>query len=334
MSGGSSSGAAWFTKLEPALHWVNPTPRPDDPRLGEVIRFWPGGEPALQKDRAVLLGFPHDEGIVRNAGRPGTAEGPEQIRHWLYRLTPWDGEKNADLGEARPLELGNVKGNSMEEAQEALGEVLAAVLQAGAIPIILGGGHEQAYGSYLGYVGAKKKVGIINIDAHLDVRPCIDGKGHCGSPFRQALEHPTVPLPGPHYVCLGAQPQSTAREHLRFAKEKGCVVRWCSEVTWDLAEAFTGEVERLTQAGCRVHVSIDADAVDVSDVPGVSAPNIGGLGGETVLGLARLAGRHPSVASIDLVEINPRFDRDGHSCRWGAMVVWNFLAGLARRKTT
>ena len=311
--------------------WINPTPRPDDPRLGEVHRVLASGTPSLQPGQAVLVGFPHDEGIVRNAGRPGTAQGPEQIRHWLYRLTPWDGEKDIDLAQTRPLELGNVRGGSMEEAQEALAEVLAGILQAGAVPIILGGGHEQAYGSYLGYVAAKKRVGIINIDAHLDVRPCLDGRGHCGSPFRQALEHPTSPLPGPHYVCLGAQPQSTAREHFRYAQDKGCVIRWCNEVSWELSEAFAAEADRLGKLGCQVHVSIDADAVDASDVPGVSAPNIDGLGGEAVLGLARLAGRLPAVGSLDLVEINPVFDRDGQSARWGALVVWNFLAGLARR---
>jgi formiminoglutamase len=327
----SSSAAGWSSRLEPVARWSNPTPRPDDPRLGERLTFWSGGGVELRPGQAVILGFPHDEGISRNAGRPGTAEGPEQIRHWLYRLTPWDGEKNIDLAQSRPLELGNIKADSMEAAQDALGEVLAAILQAGAVPIILGGGHEQAYGSYLGYVAARKKAGIINIDAHLDVRPCLNGKGHCGSPFRQALEHPNQPLPGPQYVCLGAQPHSTAREHLAYARERGCVVRWCSEVTWDLAEEFAGEVDRLAKLGCQVHVSIDADAIDVSDMPGVSAPNVGGLGGEAVLGLARLAGRLPTISSLDLVEINPRFDRDGQSARWGALAVWHFLAGVARR---
>jgi formiminoglutamase len=131
---------------------------------------------------------------------------------------------------------------------------------------------------------------------------------------------------------LGAQPQSTAREHLRYARDKGCVVRWCSEVAWDLTEAFAGEADRLARDGCQLHVSIDADAVDLSDVPGVSAPSVGGLGGEAVLGVARLAGKLPAVSSLELVEINPRHDHDGQSARWGALVIWNFLAGLARRQ--
>jgi len=53
---------------------------------------------------------------------------------------------------------------------------------------------------------AGRAVGVVNLDAHLDVRPFPPGQGHSGSPFRQALEHPTHPLPGDLYCCLGAQP--------------------------------------------------------------------------------------------------------------------------------
>jgi arginase family enzyme len=37
------------------------------------------------------------------------------------------------------------------------------------------------------------------------------------------------------------------------------------------------------------------------------------------------------VTSFDLVEINLRFDRDGQSSRWAALVIWHFLIGLAQR---
>jgi formiminoglutamase len=37
------------------------------------------------------------------------------------------------------------------------------------------------------------------------------------------------------------------------------------------------------------------------------------------------------VASFEVVEVNPRLDRDGQSARWAALAVWQFLAGLAAR---
>ena len=73
------------------------------------------------------------------------------------------------------------------------------------------------------------------------------------------------------------------------------------------------------------------DVVGAADAPGVSAPNPVGLSGQEVIAAARLAGRSPQVSSLDLVEINPRFDRDGQSARWAAVLIWNFLIGLRSR---
>ena len=146
----------------------------DDPRLGR----W--------------LAAQHDAGVRRNGGRPGAALGPDAIRHALYRLTP-DAEHpesfaalldhTADLGDI------DVTGD-VEADQERLGAVLAPLLADGVVPVVLGGGHETAYGHFLGYVGAERDVEILNWDAHADVRNVGDG-AHSGSPFRQALEHPS-----------------------------------------------------------------------------------------------------------------------------------------------
>lgn len=283
----------------------------------------------------MLIGFPQEEGIRRNNGRPGAAQAPAEIRRWLGKLTPWDGVTGADLARVPPLDAGNIRiSGSLEETQQALGEVVAGILTAGAVPVVLGGGHETTYGVYLGHVGAGKQVGIINLDAHLDVRPCPDGRGNSGTPFRQALEHPTHPLAGDRYVCLGLQPHAVARPHWEYARDRGCVMRWRHECAGNLAEVFGTQLARLEKAGCQVHVTVDADSVDVRSVPGVSAPNTGGLDADEVLNCLRLAGQSRAVASMDVVEVSPPLDRDSQSSRWAALLVWNFLAGLAERSSS
>jgi formiminoglutamase len=332
MPGALSSGDRSFTRLEPAQFTREVLRRPDDPRLGDVIELWQGHAAALTPGRAVLIGFPQHEGVRRNGGRLGAAEAPAEIRRWLDRLVPCDCQAEVVLAAPPPLDLGNVRvAGEMEDTQVELGNVIAAVLHRGAIPIVLGGGHETAYGHFLGYAAEQRKVGIINIDAHLDLRPPVNGKWHSGSSFRQALEHRTHPLTGDRYVCLGAQPHSVSHQHWLFAREQGCTVRWCNEVRHSLEQHFLEAVHGLTAAGCQVYVTIDADAVQAADVPGVSAPNSTGLSGAAVAACARLAGSSAQVTSLDVVEINPRFDRDGESSRWGALVVWNFLMGLASR---
>ena len=114
------------------------------------------------------------------------------------------------------------------------------------MPIVLGGGHETAYGHYLGYVRAGRETAIVNLDAHLDVRPLRDGRGHSGSPFRQALEHPTQPLRGDRYVVLGAQPFAVSRAHQAYVQEKDGVIHWASELVDCLETMFRQECERLS----------------------------------------------------------------------------------------
>jgi formiminoglutamase len=289
--------------------------------------------PHLRAGRPVLVGFPQDEGVRRNRGRPGAAEAPTAIRQWLYRLTPWDASHETNLAGLDLLDLGNVRiAGDLEESQQALAEVIAAILTAGAVPIVLGGGHETAYGHYLGYVRAGRQVAILNLDAHLDVRPLLEGRGHSGSPFLQALEHPTQPLPGDRYVVLGAQPQAVSREHHDYVRSKGGVIHWAEETHNRLEAIFRDECDRLTGQNGSVYVTLDSDVVCQGDVPGVSAPNPLGLSGRAVARCAAAAGANPSVSSFDLVEINPSFDGDGRSARWAAAVVWHFLSGLCRRR--
>jgi formiminoglutamase len=271
--------------------------------------------------------------VRRNGGRPGAAEAPQSIRHWLYRLTPWDATTGADLTRLGLIDLGDVRTvGGLEASQEALGEVVGAALTAGALPIVLGGGHETAYGHYLGYARADWCVGVLNLDAHLDVRPYPPGQGHSGSPFRQALEHPSHGLPGELYSCLGAQPSSVSRSHADYVRQYGGTVRWRAEVAGRLAEEFAVQRDRILALGCPVYLSVDADVVRAADVPGVSAPNPLGLDGAEVAACCRVAGESPGVTSFDLVEINPSLDRDGQSARWAALVVWHFLSGLSRRR--
>jgi formiminoglutamase len=333
MSGASSSAAGWSTLLDPAVPPELPQ-RSDDPRLGQCVRFWSAGSPVLRENQPVLVGFPQDEGVRRNLGRPGAAEAPNAIRHFFYRLTPWDATTGVDLAGLDLLDIGNIRiTGTLEQSQEALAEVVGAILAAKAVPIVLGGGHETAYGHYLGYVRAGLPVGIINLDAHLDVRPSEPNRGHSGSPFRQAMEHPSQPLPGDRYTCLGAQPHAVSRQHFDYVQQRGGTVKWAGDVRDRLCSEFQEQRERLGRGGCPLYVTLDSDVVQSANVPGVSAPNPLGLSGREVIACARLAGKL-GVASFDVVEINPPLDRDGQSTRWAALAVWNFLTGLASRQTS
>jgi formiminoglutamase len=334
MSGASSSAGAWYTRLEPVAPVLPTVRRPDDLRLGECSIFWDGvGAPVLHPNQPVLLGFPQDEGVRRNGGRVGAAAAPVEIRRRLYAMTPSDGSGDVDGGAFGLLDLGDVRVTSdLENSQAAIGEVVAAVLAAGAIPIVLGGGHETALGHYLGYANIHRPVAVVNLDAHLDVRPRLDGRGHSGSPFRQMREHPDQPLPGKRYSCLGAQPFSVSRAHAEYVRSAGGMIGWAEDVRGRLPEQLKQCCQVAAADGWQVYVSVDWDVICAADFPGASAPNPVGLSGVEVSAAARAAGATAAVASFDVVEMNPSLDRDGQSSRCAALVVWHFLAGLANRR--
>jgi formiminoglutamase len=290
----------------------------DDPRVGHLFGRHP--EPVV-----ALIGFPSDEGVRRSRGRPGAVEAPREIRRWLYRLTP-DGERREASRELleRTADLGDVRiTGELEEDQERLGRVVAAQLARGRVAVVLGGGHEVAYGHFLGHAASGRAIEVINWDAHADVREPVGGKGSSGTPFRQAIEHPSGACR--RYRVLGLQPHSVAADHIQWLRARGGTARFCSEVDAEAARSAYRDCAHDTL------VSFDLDAVDSAFAPGVSAPATGGLPVASWLAAAEEAGACERVRSVDLAELNPRFDLDGRTARLAALTVWRFLRGLTRR---
>jgi formiminoglutamase len=306
---------------------INPPdlPRPDtavsDPRVGHLLasRLAANDEPGV-----VLLGFPSDVGVQRNGGRVGAADGPRAIRAALYRLVPDPRYGRFDDLLRRTRDLGDLEvTGDLEADQRNLGNVLAPYLERGAFVIVFGGGHETSYGHFLGYAIAGRPLDILNWDAHADVRELKDGKGHSGSPFRQALEDPSGACR--RYLVAGLEPHLVARTHLEYVQQHGRAV-WREEVS---REAIISIYDSVVAPAL---VSFDLDALNQAEAPGVSAPNAAGLRSDLWLSAAYAAGRCPAVRSADVVELNPSVDRDGQTARLAALTVWWVLRGYAERR--
>jgi formiminoglutamase len=293
---------------------------PKDIRVGDII---------YSDDKAqtevVLIGFPSDEGVRRNGGRPGASKAPELIRSLFKKLTPHPELFDEHVAVLKSIhDVGDIEvtGN-LEEDQLKLGNLVESVLAANQIPIILGGGHETSFGHVLGYYQHRNKISVINWDAHPDVRPLKEGLAHSGSPFRQALDlgRGTVI----DYTVAGLQPQHVAREHLEYLNLR--------KSAWFMAEdidkvAIQGIFHGVTRS---TMVSIDMDVVSQTFAPGVSAPTAGGITDRQLFEIAYQAGLHKLVRSFDLVEVNPDFDKDYQTVRLAAVALWWFTVGLAKR---
>jgi formiminoglutamase len=158
----------------------------DDIRLGDIIVEDDSGE-------IVLIGFPYDEGVRRNHGRIGAKFGPQSFRQLLKRTGTVINAEYDDLDIRKYLKIsdgGDIKENlSLEEAHQQLEERIKELILNKKIPFVVGGGNDQSYPNVSALLNYSKSIYVINIDAHLDVRPLKENnQSHSGSPFRLLCE--------------------------------------------------------------------------------------------------------------------------------------------------
>jgi len=300
----------------------------DDPRLADIM--YPGTE-----GHVVLLGFPYDEGVGRNGGRLGARQGPAKIRQWLRRYgSVYNPELNLDVSSLRIADAGDLPDDlSLEQAHAELTARVEGILDKGGIPFVIGGGNDQSWPNVEALLNknGRHTTGVINVDAHLDVRPLKDGKAHSGSSFRLLLEDSR--FSGEHFIEFGAQGSQTSRDHVEYIKHKHAHICWLSEIYMndDALGWFSSSLGRLAWNCDSVFVSFDLDAVRMSDAPGVSCPSVMGLRGREALEIARLSGENPRVKLFDLSEYNPLIEEE-RTGRLAASMFYHFCLGVASRK--
>ena len=292
-----------------------------DPRLGHLLAKNISSELPI---KVFIIGFPSDIGVSRNGGRPGAAEAPMKIREHLYNLTPNpENSLHADLLR-QTLDVGDlVLFDKLSENQINLGKVVSYYLQKNIVPIILGGGHETAYGHFLSYVPLSRPMQILNIDAHADVRPLVDDCAHSGSPFRQAIQDQSGLCK--KYTVAGLQPHAVSKQHVNFIKQKDGQILWRKDTTVHSVTKIIDKLENFTM------LTIDLDVVDQAYAPGVSAPATNGIKPDALMKIAEHAGKFNAIKSFDIVELNPKFDIDNQAAKLAALTVWHFLLGLSQR---
>jgi formiminoglutamase len=264
----------------------------------------------------VLVGFACDEGVRRNGGRVGAKDGPRAIRAALANLAWHQPHPVYDAGDV------HCDDTDMEGAQARLAEVVAAVIRAGHRPLVLGGGHETAWGTFQGIVTAKPDatVGVVNIDSHFDLRG--DARPNSGTPFAQIAGWCRENRQPFRYLCEGVSRASNTFALFEKARELGA--HWTEDVNcgpWmgDLENHWLDEF--AFGVDC-IHLSIDLDVLPAPTMPAVSAPAARGVPLDVVTELIHRAAELPKVVAVDLVEYNPKLDADGRGGRVVAYLAW------------
>lgn len=304
---------------------------PEHARWHEVITaVEPGHDTDQHQDHVALVGFRTDEGVRRNGGRVGAAAGPEALRRALAPLAlhgPLGAGQVAirDYGDAVTI------GADLEAGQAEAAHITTAALDApGArLTVVLGGGHETAWSSYralldshrmqAGDGGAPPRWGVLNLDAHFDLRTA--ERPTSGTPFLQMAEAESAAGRELNYAVLGiAEPANTAA---LFAQARRLGVRWWTDI--ECAEAgIEGINQFVTQfaAGLDVlYLTVDLDVLPAAVAPGVSAPAAFGVQTPLVSAAIGTAAATGKLALLDVVELNPALDVDARTARTAARLI-------------
>ncbi|MEW5249527.1 formimidoylglutamase [Microbulbifer discodermiae] len=299
----------------------------EDGRAGER---WHQRITPLQLDSApglAVLGFASDEGVRRNQGRIGAAKGPRILRLAMANLPATFDRPLYDAGNVR------VEQADLESAQALLGARVAELLDGGHFPLVLGGGHEIAYGSYQGIarwmreLHRDKTLGIINFDAHLDLR-IPSPASSSGTPFYQIAEECKLAGKPFNYLCLGAADNANTDALYRRAAELGAQVIRDREITaWNL-DVTLERIAAFIDAVDLVYLTVCLDVFPAAVMPAVSAPASRGVPLELFEPMLDRVLNSGKVCLADMAEFNPYFDIEDHAARTAARIGFQIANGV------
>jgi arginase len=259
------------------------------------------------------------------AGDPRCEYGPDRLREWDFQqklaacgcATVWREQIYPHYGATK-----SVPQTIVPEFCARLAYAVAAACRRGALPLVLGGDHSCGIGTWSGVhqtVWQSGPLGLIWIDAHMDSHTpetTPTGALH-GMPLAALMGHGDSRLTGlcgvhaklaPRHVCLiGVRSFEPGEADL--VERLGVRVFFADEVRARGMPAVLADALAIVQAETvGFGVSIDLDAIDPADAPGVGSPVRGGIKGEELVAALGVLADNPRLLGLEIVEYNPFLD--------------------------
>lgn len=262
-----------------------------------------------------LIGYVCDEGVKRNQGRIGARKGPKNVRDQLGKLPiHFNNKRITDFGDVICLD------ENLEDCQIAFSKIISKLIINNIMPIAIGGGHDIAFANFNGIKNAlknstKNNIGIINFDAHFDLRAA-ETQPNSGTPFYQILSENKTTT----YFAIGIQQQSNTKELFEIAKKNE--VSYVSNLDCEtFSTVLKNRLTAFVKKADYLYITIDLDGFSSAFAPGVSAPSPLGFSPNFVYKVLEFLFKSKKVISCDIAELNPDFDIDDSTANLGARLV-------------
>ncbi len=296
---------------------------PEDPRLGDLFKHLALAANKLQASDMALMGYPDDDGIRLNGGRPGASEAPRLIRQFLYKMTPPTKNINSFF------DIGDLEVKSELALRHAYAHEVVYQLQLKKIrTICFGGGHDYGFSDAGGFVKAalendpNERPVVINFDAHLDVRPTTMGL-NSGTPFYRLLSEYSAKI---DFAEIGIQPQCNSVYHREWAVKQGATL-------FDFKDIHAGKIQNLfdhpffkkIKKTTPVFVSFDIDCLSSSEAGGCSQSWATGLTVQECLDFLGHLYQVSDVRGLGIYEVSPPLDHDFKTSKAAALLAYHYL---------
>ena len=310
--------------------------RPDEPSYAGGLTFQKvplALEPAdLDGANVAIVGAPMDDLVTY---RPGTRFGPREIRIASDGGTPelWNMELGVDpFAELSIVDHGDalVKPGDAYASHRAIREAVARVLDAGAVPVVLGGDHSIAYPDIAAVAErcADGSLAVVQFDTHADTATDLHGlKWSHGTPFRHLVDDGVIP--GERLIQVGLRGYWPFPDEFAWARSKG--VRWhrMGEIVERGIDSVIDDVLAAVADAEHLFLSVDIDVLDPAYAPGTGTPEPGGLTSRELLRAVRRLTLKRGLAGMDVVEVSPPYDHANITATAAHRVVCEALSGLA-----
>jgi agmatinase len=289
--------------IDPLERWRQYGDKPD--YAGPVSY---GGAPYTQ-DRALLAGFdvaivgaPTDDLV---SDRPGTRFGPRAIRSASCPPGPHLEAKIDAFAELRIVDYGDAPVLPADPARThaAIEDTVGEVLDAGLIPIVLGGDHSIAEPDMRACAKRHGAVGLVHFDTHTDTGTEVFGvEVSHGTPMYRLVRDGHVDPK--RYVQIGLRGYWPGEQEFGWQAEQGITAFFMHDVRDRGIDAIVEQTVATVGAG-PVFLSVDVDVLDPAFAPGTGTPEPGGMTSVELLKAVRDLAERLELVGADVVEVIP-----------------------------
>ncbi|MFZ3587692.1 formimidoylglutamase [Bacillus sp. DJP31] len=280
-----------------------------------------------------LLGVPLSKSSISHSG---AYLSPQAIRKCFSSFTTYSIEDDHDLRNYLLTDLGDIEMHvtDIKDSYSRIESTLTAILSKHnqMFPVILGGDHSITAPCLKAFAAAREgRIGVIQFDAHHDLRNLTDGGPTNGTPFRSLLESGTIK--GDHLFQIGLRNFANAKDYTKFGRDNGVNIFTMDDIREKgiktILENCLLELEGKVDS---IYVSLDMDVMDQAFAPGCPAFGPDGMDVQMLKTAIKMISRHEKVVALDIVEIDPTLDFRDMTSRLAAFMILTLVSGLHRPK--